>query len=75
MNVEYEGISTNCRRITNSPNLLRDKKNIYPFGIACSVEDGEEPWFLSDFKNGRATLYFMNKNDVRYVEEELYGEV
>lgn len=75
MDVEYEGTITNCRRITNCPNLLRDKKNIYPFGIACTVEDGEEPWFLDDFKNDRVGVYVLDKSDVEYIEKDIYGKI
>lgn len=75
MDVEYKGTITNGRRITNCPNILRDKKNIYPFGVACTIDDGEEPWFIDDFQTGRANLYILDESDVQYVEEEIYGKV
>lgn len=73
--IEYDGNVSLCRRVTNCPNIIRDKKNIFPFGIACSVSDGEEVWFANDFSSGRATLYIMTKNEVEYIERSLYGKV
>ena len=73
--VEYDGIVSNCHRLTNCPNILREKQNIFPFGIGCSVSDGEEPWFLNDFISGRVTLYLMSKEDVETIERDLYGKV
>lgn len=73
--LEYDGIKSNCHRVTNSPNIIREKQNIYPFGVGCSVSDGEEPWLLDDFASGRATLYLMTKEDVKIIERSLYGKV
>lgn len=73
--LEYNGITSNCRRLTNSPNIIRDKINIFPFGIGCTVSDGQEPWFVDDFSKGRVNLYILDKDDVAYVEKEVYGKV
>lgn len=73
--IEYQGITTNCRRLTNCPNLLSDKINILPFGVACTVEDGQEPWFIDDFVTGRVKFYILNEDDVKYVEENIYGKI
>jgi hypothetical protein len=47
------------RRIVNSPNMLRAFRNVLPFGLACSVSDGQEPVFLNDFSEERAKLYIL----------------
>lgn len=73
--VEYEGIVSTCHRVTNSPNIMREKINIYPFGIGCSVTDGQEPWFINDFSVGRASLYVLSKEDVKYMETNIYGKI
>ena len=73
--VEYDGIVSTCHRVTNCPNIIREKKNIFPFGIACSVNDGQEPWFVDDFLTGRATLYIVPYNEVLFIEKEVYGKV
>lgn len=73
--IEYAGIRSNCRRLTNSPNIIRDKINVFPFGIGCTVTDGQEPWFVDDFSKGRVNLYILSKEDVVQVEKEVYGKI
>lgn len=73
--LEYDGIVSNCHRLTNSPNIIREARNIFPFGIACSVSDGQEPYFLDDFVNGRVQFYVLDKDDVEYIEETVYGKI
>lgn len=67
--------NTYCRRITNCPNLLRDKQNTMRFGIACIVEDGGEPYFIDDFVNGNAKLYVLNYNELQYIGKTKYGKI
>lgn len=73
MDINYGGYESTCIQVTNSPNILRQIKNLYNFGIGCSVTDGTEPWFVDDFITGRASLYVLNKADVDYVEKNIYG--
>lgn len=56
--------SVKNRRLVNSPNLLRQFRNIIPFGICCTVVDGYEILYQDDFVNGRVNLYTLNSNDV-----------
>lgn len=67
--------SSYCRRITNCPNLLRDKQNTLKFSLACSVENGLEPYFVEDFKNGNASLYILSRDEVQYIGKEIYGKI
>lgn len=73
--IEYEGTSSLCHRLTNAPNIIRECRNIFPFGIGCSVIDGQEPYFADDFTSGRAILYALDKEDVEYVEKTVYGKI
>lgn len=75
LSFEYDGYVSNSHRITNCYNIIRECQNTVPFGIACTVEDGQEPYFLDDFKEGRAGLYILSKNEVAYVEKTYYGKV
>lgn len=59
------------RRIVASPNMLRQFRNIIPFGIACTTQDRYEPIFIDDFSKDRATMYILNEEDVVSVEEFL----
>lgn len=75
MDIDYDNIVSTCHRITNAPNIIREKLKIFPFGIGCSVEDGQEPFFIDDFFTGRASLYVLSKEDVEYVEKNYYGKI
>lgn len=55
------------------PNLLREWKNVIPFGIACNSTDGVDPIDVSDFSNQRCSLYVLNASDVESIETDLIG--
>lgn len=67
----YEGQSFNNRRIVTSPNMMRQFKDLIPFGFACSTTDGGEPTFQTDFENKRAVFYLLNEDDVVAVESDI----
>ena len=67
----YQGYSVNNKRIINSSTMLRQIKNIVPFGLACLLTDTYEPVFINDFSSGRATLYTLNPTDVALAESNL----
>lgn len=69
--IAYEGLSFLNRRLVLSPNMLRQFKNLIPFGLACNTSDGYEPNFQDDFSNGRAQLYLLNSDDVAQVESDI----
>jgi hypothetical protein len=75
MDIEYNGVKSTCHRVTNCPNIIRETMNIFPFGIACSVEDGQEPFFVDDFSTERAFLYVLSKDEVNQIEKEYYGKI
>lgn len=60
-------------RICSSPNMLRQFKNLFPFGIACITEGNREPMFIDDFSSGASKLYLINENEVQEYEDYLSG--
>jgi len=58
-------------RIVNSPNIIRQAKNIVPFGVSCRVEDDQEPTLKTDFSTGRAKLYLLDEAEMEEFEEYL----
>ena len=56
------------RRLVNSPNLLREFRNVIPFGLCCITTDGYEIINLSDLISGRASIYVLNSTDVLQTE-------
>lgn len=67
----YGTYTSNNRRMVNSLNMIRQIRNIVPFGLACLVTDSGDPIFINDFQNARATLYTLNSTDVSLVENIL----
>jgi hypothetical protein len=53
--------------------MLRAFRNILPFGLACTVADGMEPVFLTDFSEGRASIYLLQAEDIDTVEAFING--
>lgn len=57
------------RRLVNSPSVLRQFRNLIPFGLACIVSDGYEPVYQDDFASGRVSLYVLTEAEVVETEE------
>ena len=55
------------------PNILRQFKNVVPFGISCVSTDGLDPISAEDFVDGRVSLYLLDAADVEAVERSLFG--
>lgn len=55
-------------RITNNPNMLRQWKNILPFGFACQTDGKREPTQQQDFSSGASVLYLLSASEVEAYE-------
>lgn len=55
------------------PNLLRQWRNLIPFGLACTTIDGVDPIDINDFVSGRATLYILGSDNVTAIESAIMG--
>jgi len=70
MDIEYNDFKTCGIAVTSSPNMLRNYKNLIPFGIACVTGDGLDPYYIDDFSSGRSAMYLLNAADVLEVEKK-----
>lgn len=66
-------VLTNVRIVTGA-NVLRQFKNLIPFGLAVFVEGNHEPTLQTDFSNGRAKMYILTPGEVQYYEDLLSGQ-
>lgn len=64
----YNGIGLCC-----FPNILRQFRNVIPFGLACVTSDQTDPIKSTDFATGRVKMYLLNEADVALVETQLMG--
>ena len=73
--ISYLTTTINGLKLTNFPNILRQWKNILPFGLACTVTDGFDPYYIDDFVNGRVSVFLLNSDDVTTVEQQVFLNV
>lgn len=64
----YSDFELKGMRVVNSPNMLRQFKNLIPFGLACFSTNNREPQFLEDFSSGASKLYVLTANEVDQFE-------
>lgn len=60
--------TVNGNRLVTYPNIMRQFRNVIPFGITCSTIDGLEPLEQSTFVDGTTTLILLNAAEVASIE-------
>lgn len=58
-------------RITNSPNMLNQWRNLIPFGLGCFSTANREPSQQQDFSSGASKLYILTAAEVTQYAEFL----
>lgn len=71
----YEDVSVGKYKLVNSPNILRENISVRPFGIACSVSDGFEPFLLDDFVSNRVEVYVLSQTEMKDMENDIFTKV
>ena len=69
----YQTFEVDNIRICTSPNILRQFKNLIPFGLACFTTGNAEPTTQEDFLSGRSQLYLLTSDEVIQFEHILTG--
>lgn len=77
MNVSYltTPVTINGVGVCCYPNLLRQWREIIPFGIACVTADQTDPFDINDFASGRAAVYLLDETDIRAIESTVFGTI
>lgn len=73
MDISSGSFTANGIPILCGPNILRQWRNIIPFGIACTDIYFLDPYTINDFAIGAASLYLLNSADVAAVEAEFFS--
>lgn len=73
MNLTYNGQSYNGIGVCTFPNIIRQYKNILPFGLAFVTADQTDPFDINDFSNGRVSVYLLDQEDVATIESTVFG--
>ena len=72
MDVLYDGREINGIAVLCSANILRNYRNLIPFGFLCKTPDGLDPFFIDDFSSQRARLYLLSADEVAQIETDLF---
>lgn len=72
LNVSFGSVQINGIPIVSSPNLLRQWRNLIPFGLACANKYYLDPYTVNDFVNGASSLFLLDSDDVAAVEAGLF---
>lgn len=72
-NISYEDITINGFGLCCYPNILRQWRNILPFGISIVTANQTDPFDINDFSSGRVNMYLLSQEDVAAVEIDLFG--
>lgn len=68
MDISCNSFELNGYRIYNSLNMLDQFKNIIPFGLACLVSDGGEPFLINDFSTARCQLCVLTPSEIAEID-------
>lgn len=70
----YGILTINRSRLVTDPNILRQYKNVLPFGIGVMSDDGTEPFLIDDLSTSRVNLYILDQSEVQSLEQDFYNE-
>ena len=73
MDVSYGDWAVKGISVVGGLNLLRQWRNIIPFGISCVCPDNLDPYQITDFANQRAVLFLLDADDVAQVEKDWFS--
>jgi len=73
VDIEYSGVARRNIGLCCHPNVFRQWRNLFPFGVACVTADQTDPFDINDFATGRVGLYLLNQAEVSEVESEIMG--
>jgi hypothetical protein len=71
--LEWQTFSTYNIQLVKNYNLLRQFKNIIPFGIAIYTKSGQDPMTDDAFSSGDAEFFLLTASEVLELEAALYG--
>ena len=70
-NIIYNDNTINGIKINQSVNILRQYKNILPFGIACYSDYNTDPFLLEDFAQNNYFLGILTADEVIEAERQI----
>lgn len=75
MNVSHPLLTLNNFNLAMGPNILRQWRNLVPFGMAVDSTIGLDPMNLEDFVNGYSLVYVLSAAEVAQVEADILAPI
>jgi hypothetical protein len=72
MDVAWNNFTADGVPLLCGPNILRQWRNIIPFGIAITNNYFLDPYSLTDFSGGNSQFYLLDSTDVAAVEATFF---
>jgi len=69
----WSSFATYNIQIAKNYNLLRQFKNVIPFGLTIHTKSGQDPMQEDSFSSGDVQFYILSSSEVAEVETALYG--
>lgn len=73
MNLSYGDQIFNGIGVCCYPNILRQWKNVLPFGLMFATADQTDPFDINDFSTGRVSVFLLTPEDIATIETEIFG--
>lgn len=73
--ISHPQLVMNGYNICLGPNIVRQWRNVVPFGIACTSNNGLDPMQIEDFTNGTCQLFILSAAEVLQVETDILAPV
>lgn len=73
MDITYGSINLQGIPVRCSPNMLRQWRNVLPFGMACVDIYKIDPYTVNDFALGAASLFLLDSEEVAAVEAGFFS--
>lgn len=73
LDLSYGTVTLKGFNLCVHPNILRQWRNLIPFGMAIVSTDGQDPVAINDFLTGRITVFMLLQEEVAEVETQVLG--
>lgn len=71
--ITFGDLVINGSRVVTGLNILRNYRNILPFGISIVTDNLSEPIFIDDFSTQRVLFFLLTEEEVEQVETQFYN--
>lgn len=69
--ISWQEFTVNGLRCVTNPNMLRQWKNLIPFGLGCYTDGARDPQLQEDFETETSRLFILTEAEVLEYEDFL----